>query len=397
MPSTDGSPEERILLLLAPAEAMVSVATVLGDAELACVLVPSLDALVELLQDGAGVLVVDAECITERAIRLLATALSQRAPWSNLPIVVLTDGTPASIERLDALTLFGPATSVNVTILERPLHAATLTTVVRSGLRARRRQYEVRALLNHLASTNEQLRATQAALQTANATLEERVATRTEQVRTLALALTAAEQRERTRISRILHDHLQQLLHGAKIWADLLVADGALAPPEAPTRVRDLLQDAIDTTRSLAVDLSPPVLRNEGFRPALAWLAQRMQDHYDLTVTLEPPTLPLEPDADLRDLLFRVTRELLFNVVKHAGVNAATVHVSSSADAYVVDVIDGGIGFDCERQAARSDAGNHSGLGNARTRLDLVGGTLSVDTAPGEGTRVRVQVPLRAS
>ena len=388
------SPEEHILLLIARAEDATDVTGVLQNAGFACVSVDSLDALVVALQEGAGVLVVDEERITERAIRLLATALSQRAPWSNLPIVVLTDGDPASIQRLDELNLFGPATSSNVTILERPVHAATLTTVVRSALRARRRQYEVRDLLAHLESTNEQLRDAQSALQQANDTLEDRVTTRTHQVRRLARALTAAEQRERTRISQILHDHLQQLIHGAKMWADLLVSEGEDAPPEASSRIPKLLEEAIETTRSLAVDLNPPVLRSEGLIPALHWLVERMQERHGLTVTLEIPDTLRVPETELRDLLFRVTRELLFNVVKHAGVDTATVRAASSPNTCEVEVLDEGQGFDPTLLDNANDTAEHFGLVSARERLDLLGGRLKVTTAPGQGTRIRAQVPL---
>lgn len=394
MPSAPLSPEERILLFLAPTTDTTDVAAVLQGAGFACVSVSSLDALVNTLPDGAGVLVVDEKRITERATKLLATAMAQREPWSNLPIVVLTSGSPSSIERLDDLNLFDPATSSNVTILERPVNATTLITLTHSALRARRRQYEVRDLLSHLQSTNEQLREAQSALQRANETLEERVTTRTQQVRTLAIELTAAEQRERTRISQILHDHLQQLLHGAQMWANLLISEEDETPPEAPTRIRELLRDSIETTRSLAVDLSPPVLRSEGLVPALEWLADRMHERHELTVTLDVATELRVPETELRDLLFRVTRELLFNVVKHAEVATATVQVASTTDACTVEVVDDGTGFDPARLDTHTDSDNHLGLVSARERLALVGGDLSIDTAPGEGTRVSVEVPL---
>lgn len=393
MSSAPVSPSEHILLLLAPSEDTTDVAAVLREAGFACTSVPSLDALVEALQNGAGVLVVDEERITKRAIRLMATAMVHREPWSNLPIVVLTAGAPVSIERLDALNLFGPATGSNVTILERPVHPTTLTTVVHSALRARRRQYEVRDLLTHLQSTNERLRDTQAALQTANETLEERVAARTRQVRTLATALTTAEQQERRRISQILHDHLQQLLHGAKMWATLLT-ENEDPPPEAPTRITELLREAIEATRSLAVDLSPPVLRDDGLVPALHWLANRMHERHGLTVDLDVESDLRVPDTELRELLFRVTRELLFNVVKHAEVDTATVRLTSTTDACSVEVIDEGTGFDPARLDTHIDAENHFGLVSARERLALVGGTLSIDSSPGQGTRGSAQVPL---
>lgn len=391
-PPTTTDAAERILLLTSTAARAQTLTSPLEASDHATVAFTSLSSLIDTLQEGAGVLLVDEDAITERASRLLATAMAQREPWSNLPIIVLTDGTAPSIERLDQLGLFGPATSTNVTILERPVHEATLKTVVRSALRARRRQYEVRDLMQNLQATNQKLRESQQALQDANDSLEERVAARTKQVRDLALALTRAEQQERSRISELLHDHLQQLIHGARIWAETLATDGPDASPEAPTRILDLLDQALDTTRSLTVELSPPVLQEKGLPAALDWLAQHVADTHNLHLQLDvPQTLQVEAE-DLRTLLFRSARELVFNVVKHADVDTARLRARRTAGSCVIEVVDDGRGFDPD--CLEEDADAHFGLFSVRERLSLVGGQLTIDSAPGDGTRARIEVPL---
>jgi signal transduction histidine kinase len=395
--SSSASVEERILLLAATPERADRLAALLRGMYDRVASFTALPALTEALEEGAGTLIVEEDAITKRAVRLLSSAMAQRAAWSNLPIVILTTGEPDAIERLDRLDLFGPATASNITILERPVHEVTLATVVQSALRARRRQYEVRDLMDDLRSMNEQLRTSQAALQSVNETLEERVRTRTEQTRRLALALTAAERRERARISEILHDHVQQLIHGARIWADTLMDQMDADPPEALDRLIELLREASEAIRSLSVELSPPMLQSDGLGPALQWLASHVETLHGLQLTVDlPPTLEV-PTDDLRTLLFRSVRELVFNVVKHAGVDTATVRVRCDEAACVIEVQDDGVGFDPARLTDETDPNGHFGLFSIRERLDLVGGTLTIDAAPGEGTRARIEVPLEES
>jgi len=395
-PPIQSSITERVLLLTSPESQNDDIPEILRATDVPCESFTALSPLVDTLQEGAGALIVDEAAITEQAARLLTSAMAQREPWSNLPIIILTTGTPEAIERLDQLDLFGPASSSNVTILEEPVHEVTLKTVVRSALRARRRQYEVRDLMQNLQTTNEQLRESQAALQAANETLEERVAARTEQVHELALALTTAEQRERARISEVLHDHLQQLIHGARIWTETLAEDQEGAPPEAITRILDLLGEALETTRSLTVELSPPVLQEDGFPEALNWLADHVADTHDLQLHIDVPAELRIPEENLRTLLFRSVRELVFNVVKHAGVDTAFLRATQTEDRCVIEVEDEGAGFDPEQLDEEGDPDAHFGLFSVRKRLDLVGGQFSIDTAPGEGTCVRVEVPLSA-
>ena len=353
----------------------------------------TLGALVDTLRDGAGCLVVEDDAITEEGARLLSSAMVQREPWSNLPIIILTEGDPDAIERLDRLNLFGPATASNITILERPVHDATLTTVLRTALRARRRQYEVRDLMDSLRATNQQLRESQAALQEANATLEERVERRTEQTRQLALALTTAEQQERARISELLHDHVQQLIHGARIWANTLMDTRDDPPPEALERLSALLDEAIEATRSLSVELSPPVLHEQGLPAALEWLAQHVAKTHDLQLDLDVPSTLRVPEEALRTLLFRSVRELVFNVAKHAGVDTAQLQARPADGACVVEVQDEGAGFD-PGDLDENEPEGHFGLFTIRKRIELAGGTFTIDSAPGAGTRATVTVPL---
>jgi PAS domain S-box-containing protein len=230
-----------------------------------------------------------------------------------------------------------------------------------------------------------------------NETLEQRVAERTMQLRTLAAELSRAEERERQRLARILHDHLQQLLVAARLNITTLqrrLTDESAQ--RAVARVDDVLDEAIRTSRSLTAELSPPVLFDAGLAPALNWLARWMQENQGLKVEVEAEDLGDQPPEGLRAMLFQATRELLFNVVKHAGVNHAKLTMHRVPDDKIeLTVRDEGVGFDPSRIGQEKETG--FGLFSIRERLGLLGGELRVISAPGQGTQVTMRVPMRGA
>lgn len=244
------------------------------------------------------------------------------------------------------------------------------------------------------------LKKAQVALERLTDQLEARVAERTAQVRQLATALTDAEQRERGRLSEILHDDLQQLLYAIQIKSQLLDQLATAAEPESLRRVvgqiQEIVSQAIQTTRTLTVDLSPPILQGEGIGRSLEWLAPRMRDAYNLEVTVARETDAVLNPA-VHALVFQSVRELLFNIVKHAGVERAEVRVwADGADCIHVAVSDEGSGFDPAILDAPSDQRVGLGLLGVRERLDLVGGGLEIDSGPDRGTTLTVIVPKAA-
>jgi signal transduction histidine kinase len=140
------------------------------------------------------------------------------------------------------------------------------------------------------------------------------------------------------------------------------------------------------------VDLSPPILHDEGLTEATSWLAHQMENQYGLAVTIEAEEELPSPDEDLRVLLFQTVRELLFNVVKHAGVTTATVALSHKQGQICVAVRDEGHGFDAS--AGMQSKQNSQGLLRIRQRLQLVGGQVEIESAPGQGTRVTLCSPI---
>jgi two-component system, chemotaxis family, CheB/CheR fusion protein len=225
--------------------------------------------------------------------------------------------------------------------------------------------------------------------------LEERVKKRTAEVQSLALQLTMAEHEERGRISQILHDDLQQQLFSIQMQLGFLHdTKNEAARDQEIQEIKEGVVKAIETTRRLSVDLSPPILQNEGLTEAIGWLSRQMCQRYRLTVKLQAEGSFPVPERDRRVLLFQMIRELLFNVVKHAGVLHVTVNLRQEEGAYRIEISDEGIGFDPEQISATGESPNHQGIANVGHQLHLIGGRLEVESTPGQGTRMTIIAPV---
>jgi signal transduction histidine kinase len=216
------------------------------------------------------------------------------------------------------------------------------------------------------------------------------------QLRLLANQVISAHEEERKRVARILHDGVQQLLYAVQMRSHLIHLD--LPPPsEAGVRqsldeLQRLIEDAIEATRTLAHELSPPILETTDLTDLLQWQADRMQALHGLhtTVTVETP-LQIE-DKERRILLFQTIRELIFNVVKHAGTPEAEITAAQRNGSVHVTVRDKGEGFDPHSLSLSSNLSG-MGLSSIRERLRLFGGEMSLHSAPGEGTEVTISLP----
>lgn len=243
----------------------------------------------------------------------------------------------------------------------------------------------------------------EAALVELKESLERRVAERTAeaeqraaQLRGLALELTQAERRERTRLAKLLHDHLQQLLVAAHMRSGVVARrqqDPALR--RTANETTELLGEAITASRTLTAELSPLVLQDRGLLAGLEWLARWMHERHGLTVAVDLAGAAEPAEEAVRLTLFEATRELLLNVVKHAGVASARVTAARRGDdALTIRVQDEGAGFDVTRLVPGGGAGGF-GLFGMRERLAWLGGAVTVESHPGGGTRVTLTAPTR--
>jgi two-component system CheB/CheR fusion protein len=230
----------------------------------------------------------------------------------------------------------------------------------------------------------------QAQLTTTNRVLVDKVS----RLRALAGELAAAEDRERKRIGKILHDHVQQLLVASKLHLGVVRAGDLDESLRTSASLADaLLDQSITASRTLTVELSPPVLHDAGLPAALAWLGRRMLKQHGLRVQLDlcEDAEPAEPLMKM--FLFEAIRELLFNVVKHSGVLEARVAVERKGSRLIVRVEDEGRGFDTALLLEHRADDPTFGLFSIQQRVESLGGGLFVESVPGKGTRITLEGP----
>jgi signal transduction histidine kinase len=184
------------------------------------------------------------------------------------------------------------------------------------------------------------------------------------------------------------------LLALSRINVDLALRDiSAAAGKESLHALNTLLADALDVTRKLTAELGPAILYRGDLVMALRWLGRWFDAQYHLGVDVTGAE-SMETEEEIRVALFRASRELLFNIVKHAHVTSARIDVSRSADGRVQVVVrDDGVGFDPESVLAGDGADQSFGLLSVRDHLELLGGRLDIDSAPGCGTSIRLLGP----
>lgn len=233
-------------------------------------------------------------------------------------------------------------------------------------------------------------------------TLERRVAARTTQLersharlRRLVTELTLAEQRERKQLATELHDYLAQLLVVGKLKIDQLRRNpGADHAARMLEEAGASLDQALTYSRTLVAQLSPTVLFTHGLVTALRWLPEYFS-RYGIRVHVQSAVSSVELPEDRSVLLFQSVRELLFNVLKHAGTGEATVALDLPNDQTVrITVADRGPGFDIQTAAETSKG---FGLFSIRERVEVLAGTFSVQSSRDTGTQVELTIPLSES
>lgn len=213
---------------------------------------------------------------------------------------------------------------------------------------------------------------------------------RADLLRMLANELVQAEQRERRRLAQVLHDHLQQLLVAVRMKLSLL--ESRMDDRSLLQEVRDLLSQCMSESRSLTVELSPPVLFDGGLGPAIEWFARHMQEKHSLKLETEA-ALDVPISEEMRILLFQIIRELVFNSLKHSGESVVRLRAAVNEGCIVLNIEDDGRGFD-PRILRDKEMTEAFGLFSIRERLKLFEGRLMIESQPGKGTRARVEIPL---
>ena len=203
-----------------------------------------------------------------------------------------------------------------------------------------------------------------------------------------------AQEDERKRIARELHDQTSQSLVSLLVQVKL-----AETAPDKRTRAQNLedlrqqLRQMLDTTRRMAFDLRPGVLDDLGLPEAIRWFAERCEcEGMTITVNADDELKNLPPQ--IQTTLYRVTQEALSNVVKHSRATQAIVKMEQHPGSVELEISDNGLGFE---PAALTEKKESLGLFGMRERAELLGGSLNILSAPGQGTRITVRIPVNGA
>jgi PAS domain S-box-containing protein len=209
-----------------------------------------------------------------------------------------------------------------------------------------------------------------------------------ERVEAVSRRLVRAQEDTQRKIARELHDQIGQMLTGLKL---MLEADDVALLGRQSAEAVALVDQLMDRVHGLTLDLRPPALDRLGLLPALAGFIQRFSDSTRVHVDFAHSAIERRFPPDVETAAFRIVQEALTNVARHAAASRASVRVRASAEILSVEVEDGGAGFDPARASAEERT---AGLAGMQERAAALGGTLRIDSAPEEGTRILAELPL---
>lgn len=385
----------RVLVLAPFGKDAILVREVLERSGIPVGVVANAAAIARCVGGGSGAAVVAEEALDEEAIDVLGRSVAAQPAWSDFPIIVLTGGgatTPYTEQMVRSRAPMG-----NINLIERPLRPATLISSVRTAIRSRLRQYEIR---NHL----EEREQVEDELRRAHDQLESLVEKRTLALRKLSARLMRVQDEERRRIARELHDGLGQWLAAAQINIDMALIHNAGKQSPMLQETRNLIDHAVSSIRTMSYLLHPPLLDEAGFEAAAHWFIDGFSKRSSLAIKANfchPDSFPPEHLKSVRMpevvelALFRALQEGLTNAHRHSASPSVEVKFERLPDCAVLEIRDFGRGLPpaVMERFQRTGTGSGVGLAGIRERIKELGGDFTICSS-GEGTTLRSSVPL---
>ena len=208
----------------------------------------------------------------------------------------------------------------------------------------------------------------------------------------LARQLLHVQEAERRAIARELHDEIGGTLTAVKLNLQSLRKrhDDEATLSDGIT----LVDGAIRSVRSMSLDLRPSVLDDLGLVPALRWYCERQAKRADIRIDLSLDAIDLKSTPHIETACFRIVQESVTNTLRHAGARRVQVTLRRQDARITLEISDNGAGFDVTDARVGSFTGTSSGLIGMEERAKLLGGSLTIDAAPGSGTRIRAEFVL---
>jgi len=217
-----------------------------------------------------------------------------------------------------------------------------------------------------------------------------------EQLRHLSHCILQAREEERKRISRELHDDITQTLVGINVQLETLARDAAVTPRvlrQKIARTQRLVEKSVNVVHQFAVELRPTSLDDLGLIVTLHSYLNDFMKRTGIRVHFTTFAGVERLDSDQRTALYRITQEALANVSQHANASHVKVNIRKIGDAVHMEICDNGKSFDLER-ALNATKNKRLGLLGMRERVEMIGGTFKIESAPGQGTTVHAQIPF---
>jgi signal transduction histidine kinase len=224
-----------------------------------------------------------------------------------------------------------------------------------------------------------------------NARLYEEVQVARERLQTLSAQLVKVQEAERRTIARELHDEVGQILTGLNLTLELVAR---LPPEQVQERIehaQNLVNELMLRVRKMSLELRPPMLDDLGLLPALLWHFEHYTEHTGVQVIFKHTGMEQRFPAELETAVYRMIQEALTNVARYAGVGEVVVRLWANQEALSVQVEDQGSGFDPEAVLQNHTS---SGLSGMHERIRLLNGRLTIESAPGQGSYLAMELPL---
>lgn len=368
---------------------------------------PTLEALAISFEPSVDQLIILAEeALLPNGMRTLYQRLSDQPAWSEIPIILFTATGQRVSEQGDRLwELFQGAG--DITMLERPLRVQTLLSTVRTALRARHRQYQIRDLLLQREADARSLRDARdllemrvqertAELTIANVQLIREVEERTRAenaLRQLSQRTVQLQDEERRRIARELHDSVGQSLGAIAMTVSAL---GDRPASEFPSEVEGILQQVdgcVKEVRTISHLLHPPLLDEIGLSSALDWYVGEFSRRSQIHVDLEMPVQLDRMKREIETAIFRIVQESLTNIHRHSGAQAARVSLETVGEKVKIGISDNGRGISPDALARIGAGLSGVGVTGMRERVKQLNGTFQIHSDD-SGTHLKIEIPL---
>ncbi len=291
-------------------------------------------------------------------------------------------------------TLAGTAEQIAAGELETPIPDLGSDEVGHLGRALERMRVALQQSLNDVARARDQLEARIQERTAEIGKLYEELKQRDELRARLLQKLIRAQEEERRRIARELHDETSQVISTLALSLDTAIS----TLPEDASRdrlleARALALRTLDGIHRLSFDLRPSVLDDLGLFHAIEWYAERDLKRRGIAVRCEGDEEDVRMAPEIETALFRAVQEAITNIVKHSRAETVLIQCATTPQAVTIEIEDDGRGFDPAGISETAATGRGLGLAGIRERMEILGGTAIIDSAPGQGTRLVLNVP----